>query len=183
MAWGASLRQYNGAESTVPSLVLTQHFGLVTNKLTSKKETWQVFAAFCPFVRTSPNHCALLGRKRKYIQSKTTAKLIEKRTSIAAVPDELGQIDTFLTHLLSGCRLPLMLLFWCCWGPAVVDICSDPGVLLCWHLHCCGVPAVSKVHAAINFSAVAGVLLLLTSLLLLVLPLMLVFLLMLVSLF
>jgi hypothetical protein len=33
--------------------------------------------------------------------------LIEKRTSIAAVPAELGQIDTFLTPLLSHCRLPL----------------------------------------------------------------------------
>jgi hypothetical protein len=127
MARGALLRQYNGAESTVPSLVLTQrfiyvckggqccggepdpqHFGLVTNKITSKKETLQVFAAFCPFVRTSPNHFALLGRKRIYIISKTTAKLIEKRTSIAAVPDKLGQIHTFLTPLLSGCRLPLM---------------------------------------------------------------------------
>ncbi len=37
--------------------------------------------------------------KRKYIKSKTTAKLIEKRTSIAAVRDKLGQIDTFLTPL------------------------------------------------------------------------------------
>jgi hypothetical protein len=79
---------------------------LVTNKITSKKETLQVFAAFYPFVRTSPIHFAFLGRKRKYIKSKATAKLIEKRTSIAAVPDKLGHIDTFLTPLLSGCRLP-----------------------------------------------------------------------------
>jgi hypothetical protein len=50
-------------------------------------------------LRTSPIHFALLGRKRKYIKSKTTAKLIEKRTSIAAVRDKLGQIDTFLTPL------------------------------------------------------------------------------------
>jgi hypothetical protein len=122
MARGASLRQYNGAESTVPSLVLMQRFMyvrggsvvevswirsiLVTNKITSK--TMQVFAAFCPFVRTSPIHFALLGRKRKYIKSKTTAKLIEKRTSNAAVPDKLGQIETFMTPLLSGCRLPLV---------------------------------------------------------------------------
>jgi hypothetical protein len=41
------------------------------------------------------------------MKSKTTAKLIEKRTLIAAVRDKLGQIDTFLTPLLSGCRLPL----------------------------------------------------------------------------
>jgi hypothetical protein len=62
--------------------------------ITSKKETLQ-FAAFCLFVRTSPIHFALLGRKRKYIKSKTTAKLIEKRTSIAAVRAKLGQFDTF----------------------------------------------------------------------------------------
>jgi hypothetical protein len=40
---------------------------------------------FCLFVRTSSIHFALLKRKRKYKKSKTTAKLIEKRTSIAAV--------------------------------------------------------------------------------------------------
>ncbi len=61
----------------------------------------------CLFVRTLPIHFALLGQKRKYIKSKTTAKLIEKRTSIGAVRDKMGQIDTFLTPLLSGCRLPL----------------------------------------------------------------------------
>ncbi len=54
-----------------------------------------------------PNHFALLGRKRKQIKSKTTAKLREKRTSIAAVLAKLGQNDTFLTPLLSHCRLPL----------------------------------------------------------------------------
>ncbi len=65
---------------------------------------------------------------------------------------------------------------WCWWDPSVVDNCSDPGVStllaspLLWR------------HAAISFSAVARVQLLLTSLLLLVLPLMLVSLLMLASL-
>jgi hypothetical protein len=54
-----------------------------------------------------PIHFALLGRKRKYVKSKTTAKLREKRTSIAAVRDKLGPFDTFLTLLLSHCRLPL----------------------------------------------------------------------------
>jgi hypothetical protein len=44
----------------------------------------------------------------------------------------------------------------------------------CWCLLCCGIPAVFSFHAAIDFSAVAGVLILLTSLLLLVLPLLLV---------
>ncbi len=36
-----------------------------------------------------------------------TAEFIEKRTSIAAVRDKLGQIDTFSTPLLSHCGLPL----------------------------------------------------------------------------
>ena len=56
-----------------------------------------------------PIHFALLGRKRKYVKSKTTAKLREKRTSIAAVRAKLGQFDTFQTPLLSHCRLPLIL--------------------------------------------------------------------------
>jgi hypothetical protein len=64
-------------------------------------------AAFRLFGGTLPIHFALLGRKRKYIKSKTTAKLIEKRTSIAAVRAKLGQFGTFQTPLLSHCRLPL----------------------------------------------------------------------------
>ena len=67
-----------------------------------------LIAAFRLFGKTLPIHFALLRRKRKYIKSNTTVKLIEKRTSIAAVRDKMGQIDTFLTPLLSGCRLPLM---------------------------------------------------------------------------
>ncbi len=67
-----------------------------------------LIAAFRLFGRALPIHFALLGRKRKQIKSKATAKLIEKRTSIAAVPAKLGQIDTFLTPILSHCRLPLI---------------------------------------------------------------------------
>jgi hypothetical protein len=66
-----------------------------------------LIVAFRLFGRTSPIHFALRGRKRKYIKLKTTAKLIEKRTSIAAVRAKLGQIGTFLTSVLSHCRLPL----------------------------------------------------------------------------
>ncbi len=65
MAQGASLRKYISASSDIPSLVLRLLF----------KKMLQVFAAFCLFVRTLPIHFALLGRKRKYIKSKTTAKL------------------------------------------------------------------------------------------------------------
>ena len=48
-----------------------------------------LIAALCLFGRTMPILFALLGRKRKYIKSKTTAKLTEKRTSIAVVRDIL----------------------------------------------------------------------------------------------
>jgi hypothetical protein len=37
-----------------------------------------LIAAFRLFVRTLPIHFALLGRKRKYIKSKTTAKLVRQ---------------------------------------------------------------------------------------------------------
>jgi hypothetical protein len=70
-----------------------------------------LMAAFRLFVRTLPIHFALLGRKRKYIKSQTTAQLKEKRTSTAAVRDILRMFDTFPTPLLSRCRLPLMTAF------------------------------------------------------------------------
>jgi hypothetical protein len=66
-------------------------------------------AAFRLFGKPLPIHFALLGRKRKYIKSKMTAKLTEKRTSIAAVRDILGMFGTFPTPLLSRYRLPLIL--------------------------------------------------------------------------
>ncbi len=66
-----------------------------------------LLAAFRLFGKTLPIHFALLGRKRKYVKSKKTAKLKGKQTSIAAVRAELGQINTFQTPLLSHCRLPL----------------------------------------------------------------------------
>jgi hypothetical protein len=76
LAQEASLRQYIGAAQVYPSLILQQ----ISRTL---------FAAFCLFVRTLPIDFALLGRKRKYIKSQTTAKLTEKKTSIAAVRDIL----------------------------------------------------------------------------------------------
>jgi hypothetical protein len=65
-----------------------------------------LIAAFRLFVRTLPIHFALLGRKRKYIKSKTTAKFKEKRTSIAAVRDIFRMFETFPNPLLSRYRLP-----------------------------------------------------------------------------
>ncbi len=67
----------------------------------------QQFAAFCLFVRTLPIDFALLGWKWKNLKSKTTAKLREKRTSIAAVRDILWTFGTFPTPFLSRYRLPL----------------------------------------------------------------------------
>ncbi len=66
-------------------------------RVIKEKKNIDLMAAFRLFGRTLPINFALLGRKRKYIKSKTTAKLTEKKTSIAAVPDKLGQIDTLLT--------------------------------------------------------------------------------------
>jgi hypothetical protein len=87
MAQGSSLRQYISAGNDVPSFVL---------RLLQKKETLQVFAAFCLIVRTSPIYFALLGRKRKYIKSKTTAKLVRQPNL-----DRRGLTPiSFICHLL-----------------------------------------------------------------------------------
>jgi hypothetical protein len=61
------LRQYVGAAQVYPSLNLQPIF-------------LSFYAAFCLFVRTLPIDFALLGRKRKYIKSKTTGKL--KKTNL-----------------------------------------------------------------------------------------------------
>ncbi len=96
MALEASLRQYIGATQVYPSLILQQI-------------SWTLFASFCLFVRTLPGTYwfCFTGAERKYIKSKTTAKLTEKRTSIAAVRDILWTFVTFPTPLLSCYRLPL----------------------------------------------------------------------------
>jgi hypothetical protein len=75
--------------------------------LNSSAEFLNPLCRVLPIRQALPIDFALLGRKRKYIKSKTTAELIEKRTSIAAVQDKLGLFDTFPTPLLSRCRLPL----------------------------------------------------------------------------
>ncbi len=93
-------------------------------------------AAFRLFGRPLLIHFALLGRKRKKIKSKQTEKLREKRTSIAAVRAKLGQFDTFQTHLLSHCRLPLSLLtpyFVACLRTTVALNCGTTALLLDWY--------------------------------------------------
>jgi hypothetical protein len=66
----------------------------------------------------------------------------------------------------------LLLAFCCCWDPAVVDIPSVPGVSpsVIGVPAMAGFPAVFNIYAVVWCSAVAGVLILLTSLLFLVFP-------------
>jgi hypothetical protein len=59
------------------------------------------YAAFGLFVRTLPIDFALLGRKRKYIKSKTTGKFKGKQTLNAAVRDQFLSFATFPTPLPS----------------------------------------------------------------------------------
>jgi hypothetical protein len=62
----------------------------------------------------------------------------------------------------------LLLAFCCCWGPAVVDVPAFPGVSTVVY-SVVGLPAMARVpavfsfHAVVGISAVAAVLLLLTS--------------------
>jgi hypothetical protein len=99
LAKQASLRQYIGAVQVYPSLILQQ----ISLNLYEDEQ----FAAFCLFVRTLPIDFALLGRKWKFIKSKTTSKLKGKQTSIAAVRDQYLSFATFPNPLLSRYRLPL----------------------------------------------------------------------------
>jgi hypothetical protein len=99
MAQGLSLRQYISAGNDVLCLVL---------RLLQQEEKLQVFVVFCLIVRTSPIHFALLGRKRKYIKSKTTAKLVRQtnldRRGLRPIPIICHLLDP---PPLSRYRLPL----------------------------------------------------------------------------
>jgi hypothetical protein len=67
-----------------------------------------LIAAFRLFVRTLPIHFALLGRKRKYIKSQTTAKFF-RQTNLdrRGLRGQLLSFATFFTPPLSRYRLPL----------------------------------------------------------------------------
>jgi hypothetical protein len=73
----ASLRQYFGAAQVYPSLIL-QHISLLSMKTNNSLR-------FALFIRTLPIDFSLLGWKRKYVKSKTTAKLKGKLTLIATI--------------------------------------------------------------------------------------------------
>ncbi len=75
--------------------------------LQKRKKNMRRAATFCLFMRTSPINFDLLGGNGNTLKSKTTAKLREKRISLAAVRDILWTFGTFLTSLLSRYRLPL----------------------------------------------------------------------------
>jgi hypothetical protein len=53
------------------------------------------FAAFCLFMGTSPKNCGLLGGNGNKLKLKTTAKLKDKRTSIATVRGLVRMYATF----------------------------------------------------------------------------------------
>jgi hypothetical protein len=65
-----------------------------------------LIAAFRLFIRTLPIHFALLGRNRKYIKSKTTAKLKEKEHQSPRSETYCECLTFSRTPLLSRCRLP-----------------------------------------------------------------------------
>jgi hypothetical protein len=75
MAQDVSLRHYIGAAQVYLSLMIQQISFTLYGDNNSPR-----FAYL-----SGPIDFALLGRKRKYIKSKTTAKLKGKQTSIAAV--------------------------------------------------------------------------------------------------
>jgi hypothetical protein len=54
-------------------------------RIIKEKKTMDLSAALCLFMSTWHIDVALLVRKRKWIKSKTTAKLNGKQTSIATV--------------------------------------------------------------------------------------------------
>ncbi len=129
-----------------------------------------------------PIHFALLGRKRKYVKSKKTAKLREKRTSIAAVRAKLGQFDIFQTHptfwlptTFNGApsvdavpnfagvpdvsSLVLLARSWrsCCWQPCCCLLLSVSGILAVALSAASGILAGTSVPAVAGFPASFGV--------------------------
>ncbi len=93
------------AQRRYPSLIL-QHISLLSMKTNNSLR-------FALFIRKLPIDFSLLGRKRKYVISKTTAKFKGKQTSIVAVKDQFLAFATFPIPLLSRYRLPLKDI---CWG-------------------------------------------------------------------
>ncbi len=63
--------------------------------ITSKKETLQVIRRILPIRQDIAYSFCFTGAETEIHKIKDTAKLIEKRTSIAAVRAKLGQFDTF----------------------------------------------------------------------------------------
>jgi hypothetical protein len=118
MARGASLRQYNGAESNVPSLVLTQRFIyvrggsvvevsrirsiLVTrdldlksyndaeNKITSKKETQQVIHRVLPICQDIAYSFCFTGAETEIHKIKDDSKIDGEKNMDRRGPRQIG---------------------------------------------------------------------------------------------
>jgi hypothetical protein len=66
------------------------------------------FSAFCLFMGTSTKNCGLLDRNGNTLKLKMTAKLKDKKTSIATARGLYRMYATFPTPLGSHYRLPLL---------------------------------------------------------------------------
>ncbi len=100
LAQGVLLRQYIGAG--IP--IFRFRFPYYCNIQNGGEQ----FAAICLFMGTSPKNCGLLGGNRNTLKLKTTAKLKDKRTSIATVRGPYRMYATLPTPFGSHYRLPLM---------------------------------------------------------------------------
>jgi hypothetical protein len=103
MARGVSLRQYNGAESNVPSLVLTQLFIYVRGGsvvevsrirsilvITSKKETLQVIRRVLPIRQDIAYSFCFTGAETEIHKIKDYSKIDRKKNIDRSGPRQIG---------------------------------------------------------------------------------------------
>ncbi len=81
---------------------------LFWKQLQKRIKNMRLAAGFCLFMRTSSITFCFTWRKRKYIKKETTAKLKDKRTSIATMRHLCRTYATFPTPLGSHYRLPFI---------------------------------------------------------------------------
>jgi hypothetical protein len=103
MARGVSLRQYNGAESNVPSLVLTQRFTYVRGGsvvevsrirsilvITSKKEMLQVIPHVLPIRQDIAYSFCFTGVETEIHQIKDDSKIDREKNIDRRGPRQIG---------------------------------------------------------------------------------------------
>ena len=105
MALEASLRQYNGAESNVPSLVLTQRFIYVRGGsvvevsrirsilvITSKKETLQVIRSVLPIRQDIAYSFCFTGAETEIHKIKDDSKIDREKNIYRRGPSQIGTV-------------------------------------------------------------------------------------------